>query len=140
MMKFYGVLVLTIIIAIGCFVFWTNSQNKLQGTSENEIWEAEYKNEKIGGSSIGWKVSVQQLNKEELTVKKLLFLEDDKKIFEQLKFQNGIDIDGTKYSLHPFSYPNLYFGDAPKDNVDYTIEIVWVDQSGNEHTDKIELK
>lgn len=139
-MKFYGVFVLTIIIAVGCVVFWVNSSNKLQGTSENGIWEAEYKNEKVGGSSIGWKVSVQQQNKEELTVKTVEFLEDEITIYEKSEFQNGEDIDGTKYTLHPFSYPDLYFGDGPKDNTNYTVEIVWVDQSGKEHTDKIVLK
>ncbi|MGG0655361.1 hypothetical protein [Rummeliibacillus pycnus] len=141
MMKFYSALVFTVTLVILAFVYWDYTESTMKGNSENGIWKAMYKEQKIGGSSIGWLASIKQKNKEKITVKKIKFLEEDKVLVERTEFYEGRDdIDGTVYSLHPFSYPDIYLGDAPKEGNSYQIQIIWEDSSGKEHNDNIKLE
>lgn len=141
MMKFYSALVFTVTLVILAIVYWDYTESTMKGNSENGIWKAVYKKQRIGGTPIGWKASIEQKNKENITVKKLRFLEDGKVLVETTTFYEGRDtVDGTEYSLHPFSYPDLYFGDAPKKGLSYQIQIIWEDRSGNAHNDQIKLK
>ncbi|MEG0259927.1 MAG: hypothetical protein RR651_08655, partial [Lysinibacillus sp.] len=87
-----------------------------------------------------WGVSVTQLDEKEINVKKLEFLENNKVISDRTEFYKGRDIDGDEYSLHPFSYPDLYYGDEPKNDSSYFVGIVWENAQGETHEDKIELK
>ncbi|MFJ8261101.1 hypothetical protein ACIQ4I_03950 [Rummeliibacillus sp. NPDC094406] len=140
MMKFYSSLVFTVALVIAGIVYWDYTESTMMGNSENGMWKAMYKEQKIGGTPIGWLASIKQKNNEKVTVKKLKFLEEDKILVERTEFYEGRDdVDGTKYSLHPFSYPDIYLGDAPKESLSYQIQIIWEDSSGNEYNDKIKL-
>ena len=55
-----------------------------------------------------------QKDKENLIVKKLKFIEDTQVLTEQTESHKFEDINGKMYTLHPFSYPELYLGYAPK--------------------------
>ncbi|WP_397538945.1 hypothetical protein [Rummeliibacillus pycnus] len=140
MMKFYSALVFMVAMVIGGIVYWDYTESTMKGSSENGMWKAMYKEQRIGGTPIGWLASIKQKNNETVTVKKLIFLEEDKVLVERTEFYEGRDnVDGTEYSLHPFSYPDLYLGDAPKEGLSYQIQIIWEDSSGNEYNDKIKL-
>lgn len=136
----YAVLIVLAIFAVFIyFSFFTTPSVK--GISDNNMWKVTYKKNKEEFDGVrGWKASVKQINKTKVKVKKIEFLENNKELAEKKEFHNEKDIDGTEYSLHPFSYPDLYLGDAPKKNYTYYIRITWEDNKGKTHTDKIELK
>ncbi|MGM9948715.1 MAG: hypothetical protein ACI33P_01250 [Lysinibacillus sp.] len=140
MMRFYYVLVAILVAAIIGYNYWNYTNNRIKGTSEDGMWEAVYKNQKQGGISFGWSASIEQTNEKEVTVKQLEFLEDGRVVVTRTEFEEMTDIDGAEYTLHPFSYPQLYLGDAPKENLSYEVRIVWEDDSGKEHTDRIKLE
>lgn len=138
MKKSYIVIILLIIASTVVFInFYDKS---LKGLSEDSTWKVVYK--KIKGVEAGgaWGVSVVQENKHELIVEKITFLENNQVITDRAEFYEGVDIDGTKYTLHPFSYPDLYLGDKPKKDATYYVEIIWEDESGKKLEEKIELK
>ena len=139
MMRFYYALVAILVAAIIGYGYWDYQNNRIEGTSGDGMWEAVYKNHKQGGLSSGWIASVEQTNEKEVTVKQLEFLEEGRIVVTRTEFQEFVDIDGAEYTLHPFSYPHLYLGDAPKENLSYEVRIVWEDGSGKVHTDSIKL-
>ncbi len=139
MMRFYYALVAILVAAIIGYGYWDYQNNRIEGTSEDGMWEAVYKNHKQGGLSSGWIASVEQTNEKEVTVKQLEFLEEGRIVVTRTEFQEFVDIDGAEYTLHPFSSPHLYLGDAPKENLSYEVRIVWEDDSGKMHTDSIKL-
>ena len=140
MMKFYYVLVALLVAAIIGYNYWDYTNNRIEGTSEDGMWEAVYKNEKQGGVSFGWIASVEQTTKEAVVVKKLEFLEENRVVVTRTQFEEFVDIDRTEYTLHPFSISNFYSGNAPRENLSYEVRIVWEDESGKEHTDRIKLE
>lgn len=139
MMRFYYALVAILVAVIIGYNYWDYKNNRIEGTSGDGMWEAVYKNQKQSGLSWGWIASVEQTNEKEVTVKQLEFLEDGRIVVTRTEFQEFVDIDGAEYTLHPFSYPHLYLGDAPKENLSYEVRIVWEDDSGKVHTDSIKL-
>lgn len=138
-MKKIYLLMLLIIILVGIVTFII-SPTSIKGISTDGMWKVVYKkiNEVEAGNA--WKVSVTQLNDKEVIVKKLEFLENDKGISDRTEFYEGRDIDGTEYTLHPFSYPDLYYGEEPKKNASYSVVIIWTDAQGKTYDEKIELK
>ncbi|MFH7467791.1 hypothetical protein, partial [Pseudomonas syringae group genomosp. 7] len=86
MLKFYFALVFTVAIVIAGIVYWDYTESTMKGTSKNGIWTAMYKEQKIGGTPIGWLASIKQKNKEKVTVKNLEFLEEDKVLVETTEF------------------------------------------------------
>lgn len=139
-MKGYFTLVFVVALILGAITYWNFQQYKIDGSSENGVWKAEYIEEKIGGSSIGWTANVNQKNDKKLTVRKLELIKNGKVIVEQTKFKEFKDINGKNYTLHPFSYPALYGGNAPEKDDSYHVRIIWEDKRNKEHTDDIELK
>ncbi len=139
-MKNYFTLAFIVALILGAITYWNFYENKIDGSSENSVWKAEYVEEKIGGSSIGWIANVDQKNDEKLTVKKLELIKNGKVMAEQTEFKEFKDINGKNYTLHPFSYPELYGGDAPEKEDSYHVRIILEDHANKEHTDEIELK
>ena len=140
MMKFYYVLVALLVTAIIGYNYWDYTNNRIEGTTEDGMWEAVYKNKKQGGRSFGWIASIEQTTEKEITVKQLEFLEEGRIVVTRTQFEEFVDIDGTEYTLHPFSISNFYSGNAPRENLSYEVRIVWEDESGKEHTDRIKLE
>lgn len=138
-MKKSYLIVMLLIILLG-IIYFTFSTSSMKGASDNGTWEVVYKKVKEIEAGGAWKVSVTQVDEKEVNVKKLEFLENDKVISVRNEFYEGRDIDGTEYSLHPFSFPDLYYGDAPKKDFSYFVIIIWEDEQGKTHEDKIELK
>ena len=134
--KYFIVVLLIIFLGIIYFTFSTSS---MKGVSDNGTWRVVYKKIKEIEAGGSWRVSVTQVDEKEVNVKKLEFLENDKVISERNEFYEGRDIDGTEYTLHPFSFPDLYYGDAPKKDFSYSVIIIWEDEQGKTHEDKIEL-
>lgn len=128
-----------IIIFVGIISF-TFSTPSLKGSSDDDTWKVVYKKIKEVEAGGAWKVSVTQVDDKKVNVKKLEFIENDKVISDRDEFYEGKDIDGTEYSLHPFSFPDLYYGDAPQKGSSYFVIILWEDEQGKTHEDKIELK
>lgn len=138
MKKMYPALVL-LLIFLGIMYLDFSTPN-IKGTSDDGTWKVVYKkiNEVEAGGA--WVVSVTQADEKEVNVKKLEFLENNKVISDRNEFYEGTDIDATVYTLHPFSYPDLYYGDAPKEESSYFVVITWEDAQDKAHEDKIELK
>lgn len=140
-MKFYTVLVGVLVIAVAGFIYWDYSSKTMKGSSGDGIWKVLFHEQGPGSLQGGWLLSVEQETKEELTVKRLTFLEGEEVIVSRTEFSNYVDnLDGTVYSLHPFSYPDLFFGDPPKDDVSYQVQIVWENPHGDEQKETITLK
>ncbi len=133
-------IILIVLAVFAVFIYLSYSTPSLEGTSKNDIWRVTYKKYKESDGAMGWKVAVEQKNKKKVNVKKIVFLEDHKKLSEQTEFYSGKDIDGTVYSLHPFSYPDLYLGSAPKKNHIYYVTITWEDNKGKTYMDKVKLE
>lgn len=141
MMKFYAVLTGVLILAIAGLVYWDYSNNTMKGSSGDGTWEAVFKEQGPGSLEGGWMLSVKQKSKEELTVKELLFLEDDNVVVTQTEFADEVDnVDGTVRTLHPFSLPDVFFGNPPKKNSSYKVRILWEDDGGKKQTEDILLK
>lgn len=141
MMKFYSVLLSVLVLAIAGLVYWDYSNSTMKGSSGGGTWEAIFKEQGPGSLEGGWMLSVKQKSKEELTVKELLFLEDDNVVVTHTEFADEVDnVDGTVRTLHPFSHPNVFFGDPPKKNASYRVRILWEDYDGEMHTEDILLK
>lgn len=138
MKKSYLIIVL-IIIFVG-IIYFAFSTPSLKGTSDDGTWKVVYKKIKEAEAGGAWLVSVTQVDDKEVNVKKLQFIENDKLITDRDEFFEGRDTDDTVYTLHPFSYPRLYFGEPPNEDSIYFVVIIWEDEKGKTHEDKIELR
>lgn len=141
MIKFYVVLVGVLILAIAGLVYWDYSNSTMKGSSGHGTWEAVFKEQGPGSLEGGWMLSVKQKSKEPLTVKELVFLENDNVVVTHTEFADEVDnVDGTVRTLHPFSHPDVFFGDPPKKNSSYKVRILWEDDGGEKHAEDIPLK
>lgn len=132
-----GILSIVVVASICIYIFMPE---KIEGKSENEIWNVEYtevNNNNIGHGGI---VSVEQLTEDKLDVRKISFYKNHERISEITNFMDEKDIDGTVYTLNPFSYPDIYMGGAPDKHASYFVEIIWTNSSGKKFTESISLK
>ncbi len=140
MMKFYAALVGVFVLAIAGFIYWDYSTHTMKGSSKDGTWKVLFQEQGPGSLEGGWMLSVEQKTTEELTVKKLAFLEGEEVIVSKTEFSDWVDnVDGTVHTLHPFSYPDLFFGDPPTDNISYQVQIVWQGPDGEEQMEYITL-
>jgi hypothetical protein len=138
MKKLYVPFVLLLIFA--GIIYLSFPAPSLKGSSDDGTWKVVYKKMKEIEAGGAWVVSVTQTDDEEVNVEKLEFLENDKVISDRDEFYEGKDIDDTVYTLHPFSFPDLYYGEPPNEDSTYFVVIRWKDAHGKTHEDKIELK
>ncbi|MGM1035624.1 MAG: hypothetical protein ACQEXK_24770 [Bacillota bacterium] len=135
-----GILSIVFVASI-CICIYIFMPEKIEGKSKNEIWKVEYtevNNNTIGHGGI---VSVEQLTEDKLDVKKISFYKNHERLSEITNFMDKKDdIDGTVYTLNPFSYPDIYMGDAPDKHASYFVEIIWTNASGKNFTESINLK
>lgn len=140
MMKFYSVLVGMFIFAIAGFIYWDYSIHTMKGGSSDGTWKVLFREQGPGSLEGGWLLSVKQKSKEELMVKNVTFLEGEEVLVDVTEFSDGEDVYGTAHTLHPFFYPNLYFGDPPKKDVSYQVQIIWESADGEEQSETITLQ
>lgn len=139
-MKFYAGLVSVFVLAVAGFIYWDHSIHTMKGSSKDGTWKVLFQEQGPGSLEGGWMLSVEQNTTEKLNVKKLTFLEGEKVIVSKTEFSDWVDnVDGTVYTLHPFSYPALFFGDPPKEDLSYQVQIVWKSADGKEQMESITL-
>lgn len=126
------------VIVIFSAIYLYRSSGRITGTSNDDMWKAAYIENRDAIEPTGWVASLKQKNKEEVEVKKLRFLEDDKVLAEHSKFHQGRSEDGIEYSRHPFSYPDFYLGDSPNKSHEYKVQITY-QKEGRDYEDTIVL-
>lgn len=132
-------IILSVIAIFAVLFYFTFPAPHMKGSAHH--WKVTYtKNNAQTDGIRGWTLSIKQKDQQQVHVKEIAFLDDQQIVAHQTQFSDYKDIDGTVYTLHPFSYPDLYIGDAPKKGHTYTVKIKWIDTEGDLHKETIHLK
>lgn len=107
------------------------------GVSENKMWKATYEKNLDESEPTGWLGKLKQKNEQNVDVKSIVFIKDDKVLSKTEFFPEGRAEDGSVITLHPFS-SEFYLGDAPKKSHAYKVSVTW-EENKKAYTDTLEI-
>jgi len=135
--KYRWITIILLVLLVASIYFYVNSI-RISGVSDNGMWKVVYKKSLDEAEQGEWYGSIKQLNKQEVKVKGIKWLENGKTIADFTEFNEGRDEAGAETRLNPFYVEDLYGSNPPKKGYTYMISVIW-EKDGKMHEDNFEI-